>query len=149
MTLRPEETFARKRPTPYRSANFFDDAEMHVEHGAFWANNRAGFNYDPGPRQEPARKMSRRNRLVVEPLVNPPGLNGGLRRQSDAVGTYDAPDIEARREESANLPSEAEGGPAGEPAIVEPVMEWEITDVCRPARVRRPIFRFGIDEFVS
>ena len=34
-TLRPEETLARKRPTPYRSANFFDAPEMHVKDEAF------------------------------------------------------------------------------------------------------------------
>ena len=39
-TPRPEETLARKQPTPYRSAIFFDALEMHVENEAFWANNR-------------------------------------------------------------------------------------------------------------
>ena len=54
----------------------------------------------------------------MEPLVIPPGLNGGLRRQSDAVKTYDATEIEARREEEpANLPIEAKGRPPGEPAM--------------------------------
>ena len=78
--MQPEETFARKRPTPYRSANFFDDPELHVEHEVFWANNREGFNHDPGPRQELVGLMSKRNREVVEPLVNHPRLNGVLRR---------------------------------------------------------------------
>ena len=82
---------------------------MHVEDEAFWANNMEGFNHDPGPRQEPVGKMLRGNRAVVEPLFNPPGLNG-----------------------------EAEGRPPGEQAIIEPVMECGITDVGRPDRVRRP-----------
>ena len=51
-TLRPQKTFASKRPTPYRSANFSDDPEMHVEDEAFWANNSKGSNYDPSLRQE-------------------------------------------------------------------------------------------------
>ena len=51
-TLRREGTFARKRPTPYWSANFFDAPEMHVEDEAFWANNSERFNHDPGARQE-------------------------------------------------------------------------------------------------
>ena len=76
--------------------------------------------------------------------------NGGLRRQTDAVETYDATEIEARREEEpANFPSETDGRPPGEPAMVDRVMEWETTDVGRPVRVRRPPVRFGIDEFVS
>ena len=69
----------------------------------------------------------------MEPLVNPLGRNGGLRRQSDAVESYDATEIEARREEEpANLHSEAEAGPPGEPAMVDPVMEWGTTGVGRP-----------------
>ena len=149
-TLWPEETLARKRPTPCHSANFFDAPEMHVEDEAFWANNREGFNHDPGPRQEFLGKMPRRNRVVVEPLVNPLGRNRGLRRQSDAVETYGATEIEARmEEEAANLPSEAEGRPSGEPAMVYPVMEWGTTDVGRPVRLRRPPVRVGIDELVS
>ena len=79
-TGQPEEATARKRPTPYWSANFFDEPEMHVNEEAFWANNLEGFSRDPGPRQEPMGFMSRRNRAVVEPLVNPPGLSGVLRR---------------------------------------------------------------------
>ena len=64
--------------------------------------------------------------------------------------TNDATEIEARREkETANLPSEAEGRPPGEPAMVEPVMEWGTTDECRPVSVRRAPVWFGIDEFVS
>ena len=149
-TLRPEKTIGRKRPTHYRSANFFDDPEMHVEDEAFWANNRAGFNLDPGPRPEPVGKISQRNRVVVETPVNLPGLNKGLRPQSDSVETYNATEIEARREEDpANFLSEAEGISPVEPAVAEPVMEIGTTDVCRPVRVRRPPVRFGIDKFVS
>ena len=86
----------------------------------------------------------------MEPLVNPLGRNGGLRRQSNAVETYDATEIEARSEkEAANLPSEAEGRPSGEPAMVDSVMDRGITDVGRPVRVRRPPVRVGIDELVS
>ena len=87
---------------------------------------------------------------MVEPLVNPPGLSGGLRRQSDAVETYNATKIEARREEkTANLPSEADVRPPGGQAMVDPVMECGTTDAVRTVRVRRPAVRFGIDEFVS
>ena len=64
--------------------------------------------------------------------------------------TYDTTEIEARREEEpANLPSEAEGRPPGEPAMADPVMESGTTGVGRPVRVRRPPVRFGIDDFVS
>ena len=149
-TRKPEETAARKRPIPYRSANFFEDPEMHIEDEAIWANNREEFNHDPGPKQELVGLMSWRNRVVVEPLVSPFGVGGGLRRQSDALETYDATEIEARREEEpANIPSEAEGRPPIEPAIIEPVMESGITDVGRPVRVGRLPVRFWIDEFVS
>ena len=145
-TRQLEETAARKRPTPYRSANFFEDPEMHIEDEAIWANNREGFNHDPGPKQEPVELMSRRNRVVVEPLVNPPGLDGALRRQSDAVETFDEREMGARREEeAANLPNEAERSPPGETVLVEPVMK----SVCRPIRTRKPPVRFGIDEYVS
>ena len=88
-TRQPEEAIARKRPTPYGSTNFFDDPEMHVKDEAFWATTREGFNHDPGPRQEPRGLMAQINLVVVEPLVNPPGLHGVLRRQSDNVETYD------------------------------------------------------------
>ena len=57
-TFQPEKSFARKRPTPYRSAYFSDDPEMHVEDEAFWANNSEGFNHDPGPSQELFEKKS-------------------------------------------------------------------------------------------
>ena len=94
--------------------------------------------------------MPRKNRVVVETLVCPPGLIRGVRRPSDSVETYDATEIETRREEQpANLPSEAEGRPPGEPEVVKPVMKSGTTDVGGPVRVRRPPVRFGIDEFVS
>ena len=38
----PTEPISRKRPIPYRSANFFDNLEMNMEDEAFWANNREG-----------------------------------------------------------------------------------------------------------
>ena len=60
-TRHPEEAIARKRLTPYRSTTIVDDLDMHVEDEAFWANNREGFNHDPGPRQEPVGLKSRRN----------------------------------------------------------------------------------------
>ena len=64
--------------------------------------------------------------------------------------TYDATEIEARREEElANLPSKAEGRPPVEPAMVELVIESGTTDVGRPVRVRRHPVRFEIDEFKS
>ena len=86
----------------------------------------------------------------MEPLVNIFGRNGGLRRQSDAVETYDATESEARREEErASLPSQAEDSPPGETVVVEPVMESGTRDVGRPVRVRRPPVRIGMDEFVS
>ena len=123
---------------------------MHVEDEAFCLCNKEGFNHDPGPRQELLGTMPRKNRVVVEPLVNPPRLNGRLQRQSNAVETYDATEIEAKREEEpANLLSEIEGRPPGEPTTVEPVTEGGTKDVGRPVRVRRPPVGFGIDEFVS
>ena len=70
---------------------------MHVEDEAFWAINREGFNHDPGPRQETVGLMARTNRVGVEPLVNPPGLDGVLGRQSDIVETYEEKQMEARR----------------------------------------------------
>ena len=149
-TLRPEETLAKKRPTTYRSANFSDAPEMHVEDEAFWANNREGFNHDPGPRPDISRRVPLQNQRSAEPTVTTRGRPEGLRRQIDVVETYGARKIEARREdEPANLPNEAEGRPLGEAAMVEPVMESGTTDVGRPVRVRRPPVRFGIDEFVS
>ena len=149
-TDQTDEATAGKRSTPYWSANFFEDLEMHVEDEAVWANNREGFNHDPGQGQEHVGIFSRRNRAMVEPLVNPPGQNRVVRMQSDAVETYDERDMGARREqEAANLPSEAEGSPLGKTVDVEPVMESENTDVGRPIRTRKPPARFGIDEYVS
>ena len=97
---------------------------MHVEDEAFWTDNREGFNPDPGPRPDISRRVPLRNQRLAEPLVTTLGRNGGLRRQSDGVATYDATKIEAKRdEEPANLPSEAEGRLLGEPAMVDPLME--------------------------
>ena len=78
--LRSDETITRKRPTPLRSATFLDNPEMNVEDEAFWANNRDEFDHDPGPRRESVSGNMVfwnvvRNRVVVEPLVNPPGRN--------------------------------------------------------------------------
>ena len=149
-TGQPEEAIAGKRTTPYWSAIFFEDPEMHIEDEAIWVNNREGFNHDPGPKQEPVGILSLKNRAVVEPLVNSPGLNGVLRRQSDAVETYDEREMGARREEkAANVPSEAEGSAPGEMVVVEPLMESETTDVGRPIRIRKPPVRFDIDEYAS
>ena len=79
---------------------------MHIEDDPIWANNLEGFNHDPGPWQEPVGLMSRRNRVVVEPLVSPPGLKEVLRRQSDNVETYDEREMGARGgEEATNLSS--------------------------------------------
>ena len=93
--------------------------------------------------------MPRRNPVVVEPLVDPPGLNRGLRRESDAVEKYFATETEVRwEEEPKKFPNEAEGRPPVERMVVEPVMESGTTDVGRPVRVRKPPIRFAIDEFV-
>ena len=87
---------------------------------------------------------------MVEPLVNPPGLDGVLGRQSDIVETYDEKQMEARREEeAAKFPSEAEGRPPDETVVAELDLESGATDVGRPVRIRRPPVRFGIDEYVS
>ena len=65
----------QRRPTAFWSANFFDGPEMHTEDGVLWTKTREGFNHDPGPRQDHGRVSSRRNRLVVEPQVDPPRQN--------------------------------------------------------------------------
>ena len=168
-TAQSEEATASKRPTPYRSVNFFDDPEMYDDDELLWQNNREGFNHDPGPRDVPVRLLLVRNR-PTEPQVNPAGRNVRnrvmpehfadppqrmmrevARREEDAIETYDATELDARREEEpANLPSEAEHRPPGEPMAAEPVMEiGTADDGGRPTRVRRPPVRFGIDEFVS
>ena len=118
---------------------------MYDDDGFLWQNNREGFNHDPGPRNVPVRLLPVRNR-PTEPQVNPAGRNVRnrvmpehfadppqrmmrevARREEDAVETYDATELEARREE--------ENGTAD--------------DGGRQTRVRRPPVRFGIDEFVS
>ena len=53
---------------------------MNVEDEAFWANNRDEFDHDPGPRRQSVSGNTVfwnvvRNRVVVEPLFNPPGRN--------------------------------------------------------------------------
>ena len=140
-TAQSDEATSSKRQTPYRSVNFFDDPEMYDEDELLWANNVEGFSQDPDPRDVPVRLLLVRNR-AVEPQVNPPGRNVQIRampehfadpprmmrevarREEDAIEAYDATELEARREEElANLPSEAEGRPPGEPAMVDPVME--------------------------
>ena len=78
-------------------------------------------------------------------------MMGVARREEDVIETYDATELKARREEEpANLPSEAEGRPPGEPMAAEPVIEISTADDGgRPTRVRKPPVRFGINEFVS
>ena len=126
--MHPEETITRKRPTQYWSANFFDDPEIHVEDKVFWANNREGFNHDPGPRSDLTRSVPLQNQRTAEPQVTTRGRIEGSRKQNDAVETYDATEVEARREEEpANLSSE--GRPPSEPVVNEPVMESETTDI--------------------
>ena len=91
-----------------------------------------------------------RNQRTAESRLTTRGRPDGLRKQSDVVETNESTEIEARTEEGpANLPSEAEGRPPGEPVMVEPEMESRTTDVGRPVRLRRPPIRFGIDDFVS
>ena len=166
-TIQSEEATASKRPAPYRSVNFFDDPEMRDEDELLWQNNREGFSHDPGPRDGPVRLLPVRNR-AEEPPVNPPGRNVRnrvmpehfadpprmrevARREEDAIETYDATELEARREEEpANLPSEEEGIPPGDAVEAEPVMDnGTADDGGRPTRVRRQPVRFGIDNFVS
>ena len=62
-TVRPDEATARKRPTPYWSANFSDDPEIKMEDEA---NNREGFNHDPGPRPDLTKIILLRNRRTAE-----------------------------------------------------------------------------------
>ena len=166
-TIQSEEATASKRPAPYRSVNFFDDREMRDEDELLWQNNREGFSHDPGPRDGPVRLLPVRNR-AEEPPVNPPGQNVRnrvmpehfvdpprmrevARSEEDAIETYDATELEARREEEpANLPSEEEGIPPGDAVEAEPVMDnGTADDGGRPTRVRRQPVRFGIDDFVS
>ena len=54
-TLRPDKTIAGRQSTHYRSANSFDDPEIHVKDGAFLTNNRESLNHDPCPRPDLAR----------------------------------------------------------------------------------------------
>ena len=49
-TAQSDEATSSKRPTPYRSFNFFDDPEMYDEDELLWANKGEGFSHDPGPR---------------------------------------------------------------------------------------------------
>ena len=149
-----------KRPTPYRSVSFFDDREMYDKDELLWANNREGFSHDPGPKDVPVRLLPVRNQ-AEEQQVNPPGINVRNRamsehfadppqRMMDVARREDATELEASREEPANLPSEAEGRPPGEPMAAEPVIEISTADDGgRPTRVRKPPVRFGIDDFVS
>ena len=128
-TAQSDEATSSKRPTPYRSVNFFDDPEMFDEDELLWANNGEGFSHDPGPRDVPVRLLPVRN-PAVEPQFNPPERNLRIRampehfadpprmmrevarREEDAIEAYDATELEARsEEESANLTCEAEDRP--------------------------------------
>ena len=121
-TAQSDEATSSKRPTPHRSANFFDDPEMYDEDELLWANNGEDFSHDLGPRDVPVRLLPARNRAVV-PQFNPTGRNVRIRamteyfadpprmmrevarRGEDAIEAHDATELEARREEEpANLP---------------------------------------------
>ena len=157
-TVHSDEATSCKRPTPYRSVNFFDDPEMNDEDELLCANNGEGFSHGRGPRDVPVRLLPVRNR-AVEPQFNPPEhfadapimTREVARRGEDAIEAYDATELDARMEEEpANLPCEAEDRPPGEVMAAEPVMEiGTADDGGRPTRVRRPPVRFGIDEFLS
>ena len=167
-TAQSDEATSSKRPTPYRSVNFFDDPETYDEDELLWANNGEGFSHDPGPRDVPVRLLPVRDR-AVEAQFNLPGRNVRIRatpehfadpprmvrevatRGEDAIEAYDATELEARREEEpANQPCQAEDRPPGEVMAAEPVIEMGTADDGgRPTRVRRPPVRFGIDKFVS
>ena len=45
---------------------------MRAEDKSLWANNDEGFNHVTGPRKEPVKKLSRRNRVVMDPVVTAP-----------------------------------------------------------------------------
>ena len=167
-TAQSDEATSSKRPTPYRSVNFFDDPEMYDEDDLLGANNWEGFSHDPGPRDVPVRLLPVRNR-AVEPQFNPPGRNVRIRaisehfadlprmmrevarREEDSIEAYNAAELEAIREEKpSNLPWEAEDRPPGEVMAAEQVMEIGTADNDgRATLVRRPPVRFGIDKFMS
>ena len=146
-TTQLDEATSSKRPTPYRSVNFFDDPEMYNEDELLRANNGEGFSHDPGPRDVPVRLWPVRNR-AVDPQFNPIGRNVRIRAMPEHFAdparmirevarrekeAYDTTELEARREkEPANIPREAEERPPVEPVMVEPVMERQTTDVGRP-----------------
>ena len=56
VTAQSYEATSSKRPTSYRSVNFFDDADE-----LLWANNEEGFSHNPGPRDVPVRLLPVRN----------------------------------------------------------------------------------------
>ena len=158
-TAQSGEATSSKRPTPYRSVNFFDDPEMYDEDELLWANNGEGFSHDPGPRDVPVRLLPVRKR-ALDPQFNPPWRNVRIRAMSehfadpprlmrevagrgeDAIEAYEATELEARMEEEpANLPCEAEDRPPGEVMAAEPVMKiGTADDGGRPTRVRDHVY---------
>ena len=121
----------QRRPTAFWSANFFDGPEMHAEDGVLWTKTREGFNHDPGPRQDHGRVLPRRNRLVVEPQVDPPRQNKDLQRHIVLVENYVGRKVEARKKDPLNLPGEAKGSLSSGTLLVEPEMSGT-TVLCRP-----------------
>ena len=139
-----DEALPSKRPTPSRSAGFFDDpgitddeVEMAIEE-----------TRDSRPVRLPVPQLPIPSRVDNETRVDPAPEEEQPLTEVDVVETYDAVELEARREEEPlpvpepvtdNLPKTDE--PRERSA--EPCVE----DLGRQTRRRRPPVRFGIDEF--
>ena len=141
--MQSNETSHPKRPTPSRSVRFFDDPEIRDDE----LELAIGETHELRPLRLPASRLPPNARLNDKPLESPNPIEDPNQNEAEVVETYDAAELETRREDDhLNAPADQELAPLEPNESLELRGEHEAEGEGRPSRRRRPPVRFGIDE---
>ena len=142
--LPADEETPSKRPTPSRSVGFFDDPGITDDE----VEMAIGEPSDSRPVRLPTLQLPPRGRMDDEARLDPVPEKREPPAETEAVETYDAVELEARREEEPVPACDPVGADPPEPEETrETNAEHNAGTPERAARRRRPPVRFGIDEF--
>ena len=133
-----------KRPTPSRSVRFFDDPGIRDDE----LEMAIGETHELRPLRLPTPQLPPNARLNDKPLESPNPIEDPNQIEAEVVETYDAAELETRREDDhPNAPADQELAPPEPNKSLELRGDHEAEGEGRPSRRRRPPVRIGIDEF--
>ena len=139
-----DKTPPSKRPTPSTSAGFSDDPGITDEE----VERAIEGTRDSRPVRLPVAQLPIRGRVDNEARVNSAPEEEQPITKADAVETYDAVELEARREEEPlHVPDPGDDNPSEPDEPRERCAERGVEEPERQTRRRRPPVRFGIGKF--